>query len=73
VRIDRVMVAAPDPSASYVAGGAQLRDDPVRGPLGDPDAIADVAQADAGIAGDAEQDEGVVGEESPGQRGASMR
>lgn len=35
-------------------------DDPVRAPLGNPDTLADVAQANAGFAGDADHYLGVV-------------
>ena len=63
--VDRVVVAAPVPLAVDVPGGGQLRDDPMRRAFGDPNALADLAQANAGIAGYAYQDSGVVGQERP--------
>ena len=66
VRVDRVPIAPALSLAGDVAGGAELGHDPVRGAFGDPDSVPDVAQADAGVVGNAEQDPGVIGQERPG-------
>ena len=65
VGVDRVVVAAPVALARDVAGVGELGDDPMRGPLGDTDALADVAQANSGVTGDADQHLGVVGQKRP--------
>ena len=48
-----LVVAAADPLARDVARGGELADDVVRSAFGDPDAVADLAQADAGVVCDA--------------------
>jgi hypothetical protein len=48
-----------------IAVGDELADDAVGGALGDPDLVADVAQAHAGIAGDAQEDLCVAGQKGP--------
>jgi uncharacterized membrane protein YbhN (UPF0104 family) len=68
VRADRVAVASADPLAGHVACVGELSDDAVRGPLGDPDRVADLAQTDAGVLRDADEHLSVVGEERPGTR-----
>ena len=65
VPIDRVLVAAPISPARDVPGGGELDDDSMRGTLGYPDPFTDLAQANAGIAGGADQDPGVVGQKRP--------
>jgi hypothetical protein len=65
VGLDRVLVAAAVALAGDVAGGGELADDAVGGAFGDPDRLADVAQADARVVGDAEQHLGVVGQKRP--------
>ena len=65
VGVDRVVVAAAVSVACDVTGVGELGDDSMRGPFGDPDALADVAQANAGVTGDADQHLGVVGEKCP--------
>ncbi len=49
VGLDRVVVAAAVASTGDIAGGGELGDDPGRGAFGDPDRLADFAQADAGV------------------------
>src|SRR2546429_9480493 len=68
VGLDRVVVAAAVALARDVPGGGEVADDAMGGALGDPDRLADLAQADAGILGDAQQDLGVVGEKRPRRR-----
>jgi hypothetical protein len=65
VGVDCVVVAAAAALARDVAGGCELGDDIVRGAFCDPDAVADLAQADAGVVCDAEKHPGVVGEKRP--------
>jgi hypothetical protein len=50
------MVAPAAALAREVAVADELADDAVRRALGDPQALADVAQADARVVGDAQQD-----------------
>ncbi len=45
--MDREVVAAPSELARDVAAGSELFHDVVRGAFGDPDAVADLPQADA--------------------------
>ena len=68
LRAQRVVVAPAPALAREVAVGDELADDAVRGALGDPHQVADVAQADAGVAGDAKQDLRVASEERPAGR-----
>jgi hypothetical protein len=68
VGLDRVVIAATVAPARDVAGGCQLGHDPVSGPFGDPDRVADLAQADARVMRDAEQHLGVVGQKRPAWR-----
>jgi hypothetical protein len=72
VGLDRVVVAAAVALARDVVGGGELGDDAVRGAFGDPDRLADLAQADAGVVRDAEQHLGVVGEKRPAGRSVPM-
>ena len=51
--------------AQHVALLDQLGQDPVGGALGDPDRCGDVAQADARVMSDADEDVGVVGQKVP--------
>jgi hypothetical protein len=48
-----------------IAGGREPDDDSVHGTFGDPNAIADLAQADTRILGNAQQHPGVVGQKRP--------
>src|SRR4051812_23313325 len=68
VGLDRVAVAAAVALAGYVAGGDEIADDAVGGALGDPDRLADLAQADAGGLRDAHQGLRVVCEKRPCRR-----
>lgn len=61
VGVDCVVVAAAVAFARDVAAVGELGDDVVGGAFGDPDAVADLAQADLGVSRDAEQYAGVVG------------
>jgi hypothetical protein len=65
VRLDRVVAAAAAALAYEVARGRQLADDAVDGSFCDPDAVADLAQADGRIARDARQHLGVIRQERP--------
>src|SRR3954468_11415330 len=67
LRLDRVVVAAAAALAREVARGGQLDDDAVHGSLGEADGVAYVPQPDTGIARDARQHLGVVGQERPGR------
>jgi hypothetical protein len=66
--LDLVAVPSALPLAHQVALVHQLGDDPVGGALGYPDGDGDVAQPDAGVASNADQDVRVVGEEVPVRR-----
>jgi len=61
VGVDEVGIAATRALACDVAGIGELGDDAVGGSFGDPDALTDVAQADPGLIGYADQDLGVIG------------
>lgn len=63
--MDQICVAPAGAITGDVAGVGELGDDPVGGSFGDPDALADVAQADPGLIGYADEDLGVVGQKSP--------
>jgi hypothetical protein len=65
VRVQPVDVAAPDAATVQVALRFQVGDDRLHGPLGDPDPRRDVAQPTVRVAGDREEDVGVVGQEGP--------
>src|SRR5271169_2814293 len=65
LRVDQVRVAPAGAVAGDVAGGGELRDDPVGGPFGDADSLADVAQADPRLLRDAHEDLCVVGQKPP--------
>ena len=49
VGLDRVVVTAAGASSGHVSGVGELGDDAVGGALGDPDRLADLAEADAGV------------------------
>ena len=55
-----------------ISGLVELADDPVDGTLGDPDLIADFAEANARVVRDAEEHLGVVAEEGPPGHGQSL-
>lgn len=61
VGVHCVVVAAAVAFARDVAAVGEFGDDVVGGALGDPDAVADLAQTDPGVLRDAEQYAGVVG------------
>jgi hypothetical protein len=65
VDLDRVVVATSDASARDVSGAAEFADDSVCGAFGDLDRLADLAETQAGVVSDADEDWGMVGEESP--------
>ncbi len=64
-RLDLVAVAAAVLVLDDIPGCGQVGDDPVSAALGDAQAGRDVAQPDAGVAGDAQQHPAVAGEEVP--------
>jgi hypothetical protein len=63
--LDLVAVAAAVLMLGHVAGAGQVGDDGVGAALGDTQRGSDVAQPDAGVAGDGQQDPGVVGQRYP--------
>src|SRR5262249_48867424 len=64
--VDRVVVPAADPRAADVTSLNQVRNDPLRCPLGDADLIGDVAESRVRVLSDTEQHLGVAGHEGPG-------
>jgi len=62
---DFVFVLAASPVAGQVALFLEVGDDALHGALGDADACGDLAQPEAGVLRQAEQDVTVVGEERP--------
>jgi hypothetical protein len=64
--VDPIAIATPDPSTGDVAGVIQIGHDPLRGPLGDPDALGDISQPDTLVARDAQEHLGVICHERPG-------
>ena len=65
VRPDSVEVSPAIADPVEVAGGDEVADDALGGPLSDPDPFGHVTQADAWIAGNADQGVRVVGQERP--------
>jgi hypothetical protein len=63
--LDRVVGAAADARTRDIAGSREPDDDSVHGTLGDPNAIADLAQPDARVLGNAEQHSRVGGQKRP--------
>jgi hypothetical protein len=63
--VDGVAIAPAFASAGDVPLVDEVGDDGLRGPLGDPDPCGDVAAADVGLLGDADENVGVVGEKRP--------
>src|SRR5262249_55347660 len=69
VAADAVAVAPADTLADEVLLRLELLQDALNSPLGDADAVRDVANPGLGVFPDAEKDVGVVGQESPGRHG----
>lgn len=65
VLVERVSVPSPLSLPRDVSRGHEIANDAVDGTLGDPDTFADVSQARFRIAGDADEDLAVVGQEAP--------
>jgi hypothetical protein len=63
--VDRVVVPAALPGPRDVAGFDEFADDPVGGPLGDPDGGGDVSDPGIGVAGRVGQGVPVVCEQRP--------
>ena len=63
--LDAVAIATTVLVLDDVAGFGQVGDDAKRGALGDAERRGDLAEAHAGVVGDADEDSGVVGEEGP--------
>ncbi len=63
--VDLVAIAPTDPDAFQVAAGLELTDDLRDGPVGDADQLGQIPQTELGVAGQTDQDVGVVGEERP--------
>lgn len=63
--VDQVVVPAPVTFAFDVAGTFEVGDDALDGALANANAASEVLETDVRLAGDAEQDVGVVGEEVP--------
>ena len=66
VPVNRVVVASTDARALDVASLDEIGEDALRRSLCDADDLCDVAQADVGVLGQAEQHLGVVRDERPG-------
>src|SRR5690349_16743406 len=66
--LDLVVIAAPPPLSQHIPILDQLGENLVGAALGDADRGSDVAQANTGIPGDAEQDVGMVRKEVPSRR-----
>jgi hypothetical protein len=65
IAVDDVAVAASHALALDESGVDQVGQDPLRRADGDPDGVRDVTETDVRVAGDAEQDLRVVGDELP--------
>jgi hypothetical protein len=65
LRFDLVTVSAPMPLTQHIATVHQLGQDLVGAALRNADYSSDVAQADARIMGDAQEDVRVIGQEVP--------
>jgi hypothetical protein len=65
VSLDLVAVAAAVLVLQHVAGFGEVGDDAVGAAFGDAQTRRDVAQSRARVMGDAQQDPGVVGQETP--------
>ena len=65
VSLDLVAVAAAVSLGDHVTSFGQVGDDAVGAALGDAQAGRDVPQSCARVAGDVQQDPGVVGQEAP--------
>lgn len=63
--VDGVLVAPADAGGGQVSGFGQVANDLLDGALGNTGMGGDVAQPDAGIAGDVHQHDCVVGQERP--------
>jgi hypothetical protein len=72
VGLDLVAVAAAVFVLDYVAGIGEIVDDAMSSALGDAQAGRDVAQPGSRIAGDAQQNPGMVGQETPGRHAQSV-
>jgi hypothetical protein len=68
VGLDAVVVPPAFLLLHHVAGIGQVGDDGEGAPLGDPDALGDVAEAQPRVVGDADQDASVIGEKAPALR-----
>lgn len=66
---DLVAVSPAPALAQHVPLFDQLGHDPVGGALGDPNRRGDIAQADARVMSDADEDMGVIREEVPASHG----
>ena len=65
VQVDRVVVASADSVADDVSGADEVGNDPLRGALGDADALGEVTEACVWVAAEAKQNLRVVREEPP--------
>src|SRR5271155_40382 len=72
VSLDLVAVAAAVLVRDHVAGLGEVGDDAVSAALGDAQAGRDVAQPRVRVAGDVQQDPGVVGQEAPLRHAANL-
>jgi hypothetical protein len=69
IAIDRVKVAPTCALPRDEASLNEVGEDPLRCTLGDPDLVGDVPEPHLWVAGDAKQNLGVVGDESPATGG----
>src|SRR5690349_25016040 len=65
MRLDVIPVAAAVLLLDHVPGLDQVRDDAEGAPLGDVQAVRDIAQTHSGVAGDQQQNPGMGGQEGP--------
>jgi hypothetical protein len=73
IGLNRVPIASSHPRATDVARVSQLGHDAVGSALGDPHRIPDLAQAYAGVIGNAQQHSSVVREEGPARPTAARQ
>lgn len=73
IRVELVAVAASLAGALQISGVDEVGDDALRGALGDPHALSDVAVTNALVARHAQQHVSVIGEKGPVRHGQMIR
>ena len=66
---DLIVVAATVLGPPHIATRDEVGDDRLRGALGDPDPVGDVPASDPRVAGNADEDVAVIGQERPARAG----